>query len=425
MRQELIEKQEHTRSEIEEINEQIQRYEERLEQTEKKYEALFSKYENLQRLIALHDEKLSKLQEEQSHIEEEILVTTKLLQKKQQELEQLIEEYKKTLSYLYKYGRTSQLALIFSSSSINQMLVRAFYLEKFNAFREKQAADIRKTEKELKQTKQQLEDARAKNGKLLAQIQDEKKALAQRKEQQKKNVALLRQHREQIQTELNEFQQQKEALNQTLARLFTEEEQIREAQARRVHRLEQERKRKLANAKEIENDLQRAREIARYSQPVKPEVYMNTERLNALSKSFAQSKGSLPWPVESHVIAEHFGRHRHPVYGTVTPNLGIEIVVDPSSPIHVVHDGYVVNILPIRGYGDVIVVKHGRFMTAYGNLSKILVRKNQVLQQGDIIGLSGDKNSVMGESLFFMVREVNTNLDPEKWLAPQAISSKY
>ncbi|HEX6983399.1 MAG TPA: peptidoglycan DD-metalloendopeptidase family protein [Balneolaceae bacterium] len=425
MRQQLIEKQKNTRSEIEEINEQIQRFEEQLKLAEKKYEALFTQYENLQRLIALQDEKLSKLEEEQSHIEDEISVTAKLLQKKREELEQLVEDYKKTLSYLYKFGRTSQLALIFSSSSINQMLVRAFYLDKFNTFRENQVADIRETEQELEQTKHQLEEARTKNSELLAQIQEEKKALAKRKEQQEKNVALLRQHREQIQKELNEFQQQKKELNETLARLFAEEERIRQAQARRVRRLEQERKRNLANAKKIEDDLERAREIARYSQPVESEDYMSSETLNAISKSFANSKGSLPWPVKSQTVSEHFGRQRHPVYGTVTPNLGIEIVADPGTPIHVVHDGYVVNILPFRGYGDVVVVKHGRFMTAYGNLSEILVRKNQVLQQGDVIGLSGDQNSVMGESLFFLIRENNNNLDPEKWLASEPISGKY
>jgi septal ring factor EnvC (AmiA/AmiB activator) len=425
IRQQLIEKQENTRSEIEEINEQIQRYEERLKLAEKKYEALFNQYKNLQHLIVLQDEKISKLQEEQSHLEDEISVTAKLIQKKREELEQLVEDYKKTLSYLYKYGRTSQLALIFSSSSINQMLVRAFYLDKFNTFRENQAATIRETEQELEQTKKQLEKAREKNGDLLVQIQKEKKALAERKKQQERNVALLRQHREQIQRELHEFQQQKKELNETLANLFAEEERIREAQTARIKRLEQERKRKLANAKTIEDDLERAREIARYSQPVEPEEYMDAERLKALSKSFSQSKGSLPWPVPSHTVSEHFGRQRHPVYGTVTPNLGIEIIVDPSTPIHVVHDGYVVNILPIRGYGDVIVVKHGRYMTAYGNLSEILVRKNQVLQKGDIIGLSGDQNSVMGESLFFLIRENNNNLDPEKWLTSKPISGKY
>jgi septal ring factor EnvC (AmiA/AmiB activator) len=192
-----------------------------------------------------------------------------------------------------------------------------------------------------------------------------------------------------------------------------------------LQRLEAERQQKLANAQKIENDLERAREIAKYSKPVETSEYLSSERLAAVSRSFAESKGQLPWPVKSHTVSEHFGKQRHPVYGTVTPNLGIEIVTDPKSPIRVVHDGYVISILPFRAYGDVVVVKHGRFMTAYGNLSEIMVRKNQPLQQGDIIGLSGDQNSTMGESLFFLIRENNDNLDPEEWLSTETISSNY
>ncbi|MDZ7683449.1 MAG: peptidoglycan DD-metalloendopeptidase family protein [Fodinibius sp.] len=425
MREKVVQKQQNTRAEIEQLNNQIQKYEQRLKQADEKYESLYSKYQNLKNLIALQDQKLKKLQREQSQIKEEISVTTQSLEKKQEQLTQLIENYKETLDYLYKHGRTSQLALIFSSSSVNQMLVRAFYLEKFNNYREQQVQEIRDTEKELKQTKQQLEQAQKKNKQVLAEIQQQKQQLAQKKQQQERNVELLRENREEIKQNLKQVQQQKKELNSTLTELSRKEKEIRQAQEQRLQQLEQERKKKLAAAKNIEDDAKRAREVKKYSEPIKMENFVDAEKMEKIEKRFAGNKGNLPWPVDSRTIAEHFGNKRHPVYGTVTPNLGIEIVTDPESSVKVVHDGYVIDVLPVPSYGDVVFVKHGHFITAYGNLSQITVRKSQVLEQGDVIGFSGDSDSPKGESLFFLIRKNNQNLDPEKWLQNETVSSNY
>lgn len=74
---------------------------------------------------------------------------------------------------------------------------------------------------------------------------------------------------------------------------------------------------------------------------------------------------------------------------------------------------------PIPGYGDLVFVNHGRYKTVYGNLSQVMVHKNMILSKGDVIGLSGDKDSAKGEVLFFMVRNGNKNVDPESWLVKQ------
>jgi len=425
LRENVVEKQKNTRAEIERLNRQIQQFEQRLQRADEKYEALYQKYQNLKQLIALQDEKLTQLQQEQSQIKEEISITTESLDAKRAELKRLIENYKQTLSYLYKHGRTSQLALLFSASSVNQMLIRSFYLEKFNNYREKQAREIRQAEKDLEQTKEQLVKAQEKNKEVLAEIKDEKQKLAQKKEQQEENVALLRENREEINKKLKEVQQQKDNLNSTLADLIRREEEIREAQEQKLRQLEAERQKKLAAAKKIENDAKREAEIEKYSEPIKLDNFLDSNKMEEIETRFASSKGELPWPVDSRTIAEHFGNKVHPVYGTKTPNLGVEIVTDAQSSVEVVHDGYVMNIIPVPGYGDVIFVKHGRFITAYGNLSEVMVSKSEVLNKGDMLGLSGDSSSPKGESLFFLIRENNENLDPENWLRRETMSSNY
>jgi septal ring factor EnvC (AmiA/AmiB activator) len=424
-RQKIVEQQQNTRAEIQQLNKQITKYEERLKLADQKYEALFKKYKDLKNLIALQDQKLSKMQREQSQVTEEITVTNQSLEQKRQELKQLIENYKQTLDYLYKHGRTSQLALIFSSASINQMLVRAFYLEKFNNFRERQAQEIREKESELEQTREQLQQAQSKNKEILADIKQEKQKLAEKKEQQQQNVALLRENRDQIKKSIEQAKEQVNNLESRLAsydqRKEEIDEDIKEAKEREIRRRELQRQQNLEEAKKIKDDVKRAREVAKYSEPINKNE-LDSEKLAA---SFSESKGSLPWPVESRTISEHFGRKRHPVYGTYTQGHGIEIVTEAQATVQAVHQGVVIDIRPVPGYGDMVVIKHGHFLTAYGNLSQIMVRKNQVLSQGDQIGLSGTPDSPKGESLFFLIRKNSENVDPEKWLQMEAISGKY
>lgn len=417
MRKELVQKQQNTRAEIRELNEQINQFQERLNLAEQKYDRLYEQYEDLKRIVALQEEKINKLQTEQSHIKEEIEVTGREIVQNREKLDKLIENYKETLRYIYKHGRTSQLALIFSSGSINQMLVRSYYIKKFEEYRAEQARNIEEAQAELENNKEQLEQAREKNAGVLAEIKSEKQEQEKKKQLQEKNVALLRQDRQQIREKLNEVQRQKEKLNNTLSALILEEEKVRKEQEARIRRLEEERIEKLAEARDIEDEAEREREVAKYSEPISRENFLGEAELNKIEASFAREKGSLPWPVESGTISEHFGRKRHPVYGTVTSNLGVEIVTGPRQPVRAVHDGYVIDVLPFTGYGDVVMVSHGKFITAYGNLSQVMVSKQDVLNKGDMIGLSGDEDSVRGQSIYFIVRESVTNLDPEKWLS--------
>ncbi|MDZ7716215.1 MAG: peptidoglycan DD-metalloendopeptidase family protein [Balneolaceae bacterium] len=419
MRAEIKQKQKTARAEIQDLNDQIDQYQERLDLAERKYERLYNQYEDLKRVIALQEKKISKLVEEQNHIKEEIAVISDEIETNEEQLAQLIENYKKTLKYIYKHGRTSQLALIFSSASINQMLVRSYYLEKFEEYRQKQAEQIKEKQAELKLNKSQLEEAQTKNEDILAEIQAEKAEQEEKRAQQEKNVALLQENKEQIQAELKRKQREKEKLDNTLTSYVLEEQRIRKAQEELIQQREAERKRRLAEAAAIQDSARRISEMEKYSTPITiaEEGYISDSRLEEIESSFQSQKGSLSWPVESSTISEHFGRKRHPVYGTITPSLGIEIITDRREEVRVVHPGKVIAIQPFSGYGDVVMVKHGRFITAYGNLSQVLVQKNTILQKGDIIGLAGDENSVRGKSLFFLVRESKTNLDPEKWLS--------
>ncbi|MGF1669726.1 MAG: murein hydrolase activator EnvC family protein [Balneolaceae bacterium] len=385
-RAQILERQNNARNQIQVLNRQIQDYNERLSFASERFDQQYNQYQELTRLIALQQQKINSMNEEQRQIIREIDLIEENMLDLEQRLSNLIEQYKETLTYLYKYGRTTELALLLTSSSMNQLLVRSFYLSKFDDYRQTQANEIRAAQQDLEKARNDLEVTKNRNMEALAAIENELEMLAERERQQNRNIELLRRDRNNIRNQLSIVEQQAEQLNNALSRLIEEEERIR-----------------------------RAAETGS-GETIRHRAFISIDELAAFEAEFSGKKGSLPWPVENGTITEHFGVRTHPVFATKTNNPGIDIATPSQSSVYVVSDGYVYGIEPLKGYGTVVFVNHGNYNTAYGNLSDVFVRKNQVLRQGDVIGLSGNENSIKGEVLFFLIREGRQNVNPVQWL---------
>lgn len=406
-----------TRAQINSLSARIKSFENRIGIANEEYDKVRAEFDRLQKLIALQNEKLNKLGFEQNQIQTEINLTISQIQTQEQDLRRLIDNYKNILKFAYKNGRKSNMELLLTSSSINQMLVRSFYLQKFEEQRVKQAEQIREQRKELETNKNSLVQIRDRNKNVLDEIQEEKEKYDERGKQQQRNVTILQRDRRALLDEVKKDREKLQGLQGTLNSLIARESQIREAEAERL--------RLLAEAEQIEDDEERAEEVAKYSEPISRTPVFSEELLLSHGNTFAQQKGQLPWPVDQGVVSEKFGRKRHPIHGTLTDNPGVEITSPPAQPVKVVHDGYVYAFQPIPGYGDVVFVQHGKYLTAYGNLSRIDIQKGDLLRKGDVIGLSGTQNSILGEGIFFMINETlsnrsidqsNRQLNPEAWL---------
>jgi len=387
----------------------IKNYQQRVSQAEQRFDKSFEQFQSLNNLIALQDDKINSLEEEQSQIEAEISLTEKEIELREQELEQLIENYKQIILYAYKNGRAGNLELLLTSESINQMVVRSNYLQRFEEQKAKQAVLIRKNKNELDQVKEDLRDSYQKNSEIIGEIRIEKEELGDQRQQQQQTVERIKEERSTWLEELRKTRQEKENLESAFTSLITEEESLREA--------ENERLRKLAEARNIADAARRADEVEKYSKPITRENFVSDEILLTYENAFIQSKGNLRWPVDSKTVGKKFGRIRNPLYGSVTEHPGIDIVAESGTTVEAVSPGYVFNISPMLGYGDVVFVKHGSYYTAYGNLSEITVEVGSVLQVGDKIGSSGVATSELGEVLFFAVRDGTEFVNPEIWLS--------
>ncbi len=408
MRSNINSQQQETRSQIEALQEQISNYQERLGYATERYDQMYQRYEELKKVIALQEEKIRQMRRESEQIQAEIRLVQNNLSNLEVKLKNLVDEYKSTLTYIYKYGRTTELALLLTSTSINQLMVRSYYLRRFDQHRQGQADEIRQAQQELEQAREDLEQARERNQQSIAAIRAETDELAVQEEQQRRNIELLNRDRNNLENQVEIRQNQLDELSEALNRLIAEEQRLEEAEAERVRRLEE--------ASRIEDPDERRAAEARYSTPLGPTSPISSEELVEFESAFENLRGQMPWPVDNGLITERFGERVHPVFGTKTNIPGVDIATSPRSTVRAVSDGYVFEIVPFPDFGEVVLVKHGTYYTAYGNLSSIYARKNQVVQQGDVLGLSGDEDNIRGEVLFFLVREGNEFVNPESWL---------
>ncbi|PCJ00295.1 MAG: peptidoglycan-binding protein [Alphaproteobacteria bacterium] len=99
-------------------------------------------------------------------------------------------------------------------------------------------------------------------------------------------------------------------------------------------------------------------------------------------------------------------------------NDGINISAPRGTSVKAAENGVVVYAgNALKGSGNLVLVRHaGQWMTAYGHLDSMSVRKGQVLKRGASLGKIGSTGSVSTPQLHFEVRRGTSALNPSKYM---------
>jgi len=125
-----------------------------------------------------------------------------------------------------------------------------------------------------------------------------------------------------------------------------------------------------------------------------------------------QRGGSMPsaWPVRGEV-SSGFGARSDGDGGEFHP--GIDIRAPYGTPVRAAGAGEVVFTGTINGYGNVVVVDHGRDMrTLYGHLSAVWTAPGRRVRTGDLLGAVGTSGRTTGSHLHYEVRVAGQAVDP-------------
>ena len=117
-------------------------------------------------------------------------------------------------------------------------------------------------------------------------------------------------------------------------------------------------------------------------------------------------------------ITLDYGEKFPPLYTDESPHRGIDYGTPMRTPILASAEGtvYATESLTV-GYGRYIMLKHaGNYITVYAHLDEILVRTNQSVHKGQVIGYSGTSGNSTGPHLHFELRLNGITIDPKPYM---------
>jgi hypothetical protein len=114
------------------------------------------------------------------------------------------------------------------------------------------------------------------------------------------------------------------------------------------------------------------------------------------------------YPLVNHYrVTSEFGPRRYRFHQ------GIDLKVYKGESILSAMDGMVRIAKRVGSYGNLVVVRHNNGLESfYGHLSKILVKQDQTVKAGDLIGLGGSTGRSTGTHLHFELRYLGQCINP-------------
>ena len=120
-------------------------------------------------------------------------------------------------------------------------------------------------------------------------------------------------------------------------------------------------------------------------------------------------------PLGLNRITSRFNRQRfHPIHKKQRPHLGTDYGARTGTLVWTTARGKVAYAGWQGGYGKMVEIVHANgYRTRYAHLSRILVRKGQLVQQKDIIGQVGATGFVTGPHLHYEIIKDGHHINPE------------
>jgi septal ring factor EnvC (AmiA/AmiB activator) len=343
------------------------------------------------------------------------------------ELDTLKYRYAKSIVFAYQSRSGYEyLNFLFSAGSFNDAVKRITYLKSYRQNRETQAMAIGLSENNLKSKINILSENKQDRIKTLSAQTVQLKVLQDDRKEQDKVVKQLKNKEQEITTQVRQKEAQRRKMQAAIAAVIKRE--MQEAVKRENERLaklkasnvannksnasNEEKTKSIPNVNKVEGGLKSTSSNRPYS------ALETTEEGRETSISFENNKGGLPWPVATGIVNIHFGVESIPGTKLDRKSDGIELAVPKGTSVKSVANGTVVYVGDVNG-DKTVLIKHGKYFTAFSCLSSASVTNGQEVKAGTVIGRSGFNLDGEGAVLFSICNEKAVYFDPENWLKPR------
>ena len=298
------------------------------------------------------------------------------------DLKKLKDEYSKIVFSSYK-KRSSEMKLmfLFASDNINQAFRRFQYFKQYSKYRKEQANKIVSLQEEISNNIDSLDKRKIEKQNVVKENQSVRQTLNQDRIQQNNLYNNLLKDQKNYAVEIQEKEKQARLIDNEIQKLI-----------------------RLAIAESNNNN--------------NSSNFALTPEGRLISSNFQSNKGRLPWPVREGVITRRFGTQPHPVVRTTTINSnGISIATSANSIAYSVFEGEVLSVYGFSGGNPGVLIRHGKYISNYQNLSSIFVKKGDKVMANDEIGIVFTNESTGKTVLKFNIFNELKPENPTIWLA--------
>ena len=400
-----------------------------LDQTKQIKKQSLGDLRQVERKLVMRTQVITNMKTEVWMVEREILKTYREIDTLKKELKILKEQYAQSIVYAYKNRSNYDfLNFLFSSASFTDALRRMNYLKTYRSYRTQKADDIGKANELLNNKIASLSGKRKEKGVAVTAQSVQMIELEKEKKEKDAVVSALASKEKELNRMYTNKEKERKQIQSAIAAVIKreKEEAIRREKAAEAAR------RKAASDELARKNTSDAKLIAEGKTPVpsptKPEpirsaptkrpssVLESTPEGTIVSQKFEENRGRLPWPVDKGIITLHFGSNK--IQGKTkvitVPSDGVTIETAIGSPVKAIFDGEVSSVFNV-GNKQLVIVRHGKYFTTYGNLSAASVSKNQKVTAGQVIGKAGINDEGVGEVYLQLDTETSTT-NPELWL---------
>ncbi|AJR02836.1 murein hydrolase activator EnvC family protein [Siansivirga zeaxanthinifaciens] len=301
------------------------------------------------------------------------------------ELKVLKADYADMIVKSYKSKNTqSRIMFLLSSNNFKQAYKRLQYMKQYTDHQKEQG-------EEIKLKTQELQDI---NTSLLEQQNEKKKLIAENVQTQKTLEAERKQHQElikSIQKNISMYASQIRQKQQEADRIDAEIDRI------------------------IKEAIAKSNKKAGKSSS--SSSFALTAEEKVLASNFVSNKGKLPWPVEKGFVKVGYGSQPHPLDKSLTINSnGVRIATEKGAQVRAIFNGEVIAIVNMKNVNPIVMIKHGNYITAYKNLSKVYVKMGDMVTTKQPIG-EVFTNASNGETILsFIISKDGATQNPASWI---------
>ena len=347
----------------------------------KKSKNLANELEDIQLKISVRDKLININNSQLNNLTNIIYNQTEKLSDLEKELIKLKEEYEQIIYSSYKKKSTQmKLMFLFASENINQAFKRFQYFKQYSKYRKKQADKIVLIQTQISQTIDSLQIRKNNKQNIIDENREVKETLTKEKQLQNTLFKNLLKNQKNYALEINEKEKQTRLIDNEIQKLI-----------------------RLAIAESNKNN--------------NSTNFALTPEGRLISTNFQSNKGRLPWPLKQGVVVRRFGTQPHPVVRTTTINSnGISLATSPNSVAYSVFDGEVLSVYGFSGGNPGVLIRHGKYISNYQNLSSIFVKKGDKINANDEIGIVFTNESTGKTVLKFNIFNELKPENPTIWL---------